>query len=244
MLARAAAVGDLKSAHAAFDGCADMRGMRAYEPEFELSVAALLAAELRMDEAAERAAWAAGTAFDRAQWNDAVAGYHDAVRYGAARAMVVPMREAAAHVDGEYPRTLLHHAVALAAQDAAGLDDAAKRFEAHGAILVAAEASAQAAMAHTAAGRPRLAGASAAQSVSLRARCEGATSPWLAGVAGAVPLTARERQTAVLATLGHSDAAIAGRLGISHRTVQTHLARVYVKLGITSRGEIADHLNV
>jgi len=25
--------------------------------------------------------------------------------------------------------------------------------------------------------------------------------------------------------------------------VQTHLARVYVKLGITSRGEIAGHLN-
>ena len=58
-----------------------------------------------------------------------------------------------------------------------------------------------------------------------------------------MPLTAGERQTAVLATLGHSDGAIAGRLGISHRTVQTHLARVYVKLGITSRGEIADHLN-
>jgi DNA-binding CsgD family transcriptional regulator len=91
---------------------------------------------------------------------------------------------------------------------------------------------------------PRQAGASAARSVSLRARCEDATSPWLAGVVGAVPLIARERQTAVLATLGHSDAAIAGRLGISHRTMQTHLARVYVKLGITSRGEIADHLNV
>jgi DNA-binding CsgD family transcriptional regulator len=43
--------------------------------------------------------------------------------------------------------------------------------------------------------------------------------------------------------VGHFDAVIAGRLGVSHRTVQAHLARIYVKLGITSRGEVADHLN-
>ena len=77
----------------------------------------------------------------------------------------------------------------------------------------------------------------------LRGRCEGAVSPWLAGAAVAVPLTARERQVATLAAHGTSDAAIAAELGISARTVQTHLARVYTKLGITSRTSISDHLD-
>ena len=54
-------------------------------------------------------------------------------------------------------------------------------------------------------------------------------------------MTARERQIAALAAGGDSDAAIADRLGISARTVQTHLARVYTKLGINSRTEISQH---
>ncbi len=127
--------------------------------------------------------------------------------------------------------------------DPIALDEVARRFETHGAILLAAEASAEAAIAHSAAGRPRPARASAARAALLRARCEDAVSPWLAGAGVAVPLTTRERQIAALATRGNSDAAIADRLGISPRTVQTHLARVYTKLGITSRTAIRDHLN-
>jgi len=109
-------------------------------------------------------------------------------------------------------------------------------------MLLAAEAAAEAALAHTAAGHPRPARASAAHATQLWAQCEGAVSPWLAGAALAVPLTGRERQIAALAAGGDSDAAIADRLGISARTVQTHLARVYVKLGINSRADIGQHL--
>ncbi len=243
MLARAAAVlGDVPGARAVLAACADAPLMPTYEPEFELAVAAVLAAELRMDEAADRAAWAAGVAADRAQWNVAIAGYHDAARYGAARTIRLAMRDAVPHQDGIFAWSLFDHVTALAARDADALDEVARRFEAHGTALLAAEASAEAALAHTADGRPRLARASATRSAALRARCEGAVSPWLAGAAVAVPLTARERQVAALAADHHADADIAARLGISVRTVQTHLARAYDKLGISTRARLADTL--
>jgi DNA-binding CsgD family transcriptional regulator len=243
MLARAAAaVGDLTTAHQALDACADAPRMKMYEPEFELAVAALLAAELRMTEAADHAAWAAGLAADREQWNVALAGYHDAARYGAARSILVPLREAATHVDGTFAWCLIDHAAALAARDPVALDEVARRFEVHCAMLLAAEAAAEAALAHTAAEHSRPARASAARAALLWAACEGAVSPWLAGAALPVPLTARERQIAVLAAGGDSDAAIADRLGISTRTVQTHLARVYLKLGINRRADLSQRL--
>ena len=73
------------------------------------------------------------------QWNVALAGYHDAARYGAARAILIPLRDAATHVDGTFAWCLIDHASALAARDAIALDEVARRFEAHGAILLAAE---------------------------------------------------------------------------------------------------------
>jgi DNA-binding CsgD family transcriptional regulator len=244
MLARAAAVlGELDTARQVLAGCADAPRMKTYEPEFELAEAALLAADLRMAEAADHAAWAAGMAGDHHQWNVALAGYHDAARYGAPRAVLAPLRAAAARVDGTFARCLVEHATALAGRDPAALDEAARRFEAQGACLLAAEAAAEAALVHTALEQPRPARASSARAALLRARCEGAVSPWLAGAGLAVPLTARERQIAALAAGGGSDAAIADRLGISVRTVQTHLARVYTKLGINRRTEIGQRLN-
>jgi DNA-binding CsgD family transcriptional regulator len=205
-------------------------------------VAALQAAELRMAEAAEHAAWAAGLAADRDQWNVALAGYHDAARYGAARTILVPLREAATHVDGTFAWCLIDHAAALATRDPVALDEVARRFETHCAMLLAAEAAAEAALAHTAGEHSRPARSSAGHAALLWAQCEGAVSPWLAGATLAVPLTGRERHIAALAAGGDSDAAIADRLGISTRTVQTHLGRVYLKLGINSRADLHQHL--
>jgi DNA-binding CsgD family transcriptional regulator len=243
MLARAAAAaGDVAAGTATLDACADAPRMKTYEPEFELARAALDAAELRLSEAADRAAWAASVAADYAEWNVAVSGYHDAARYGAARHVLIPMRAAAAHVDGTFARCLLDHAAALAAQRPVALDETGRRFETCGALALAAEARAEAALAHTAAGQARAARASANLATQLRSRCEGIMSPWLLGAAVPVALTTRERQVAALAAQGHSDAAIAGRLGISARTVQTHLARVYAKLGISGRAEIGTNL--
>jgi DNA-binding CsgD family transcriptional regulator len=152
------------------------------------------------------------------------------------------MREAAARVDGPLARCYVDHAVALAGRDPAALDEVATRFGGIGMLLFAAEAAAEAALEHAAAGDLRAARASGQRSTGYRASCEGAVSPWLIGAPAAVPLTPRERQVAALAADGHSDLVIAGRLHISARTVQTHLAHVYAKLGINSRADLAVHL--
>jgi DNA-binding CsgD family transcriptional regulator len=51
-------------------------------------------------------------------------------------------------------------------------------------------------------------------------------------------LTKRERQVAELVAEGRSAREIAGHLHIGRRTVETHVARAYAKLGMTSRVEL------
>ena len=55
----------------------------------------------------------------------------------------------------------------------------------------------------------------------------------------ATGLTAREREVAKLAAEGLSNREIAQRLGTSVRTVESHLAHVYSKLGVTRRENLS-----
>jgi DNA-binding CsgD family transcriptional regulator len=48
-------------------------------------------------------------------------------------------------------------------------------------------------------------------------------------------LTARERQVLAVAAEGLTARQIATRLGVRERTVTTHLARIYGKLGVSNR---------
>ena len=57
---------------------------------------------------------------------------------------------------------------------------------------------------------------------------------------GVEGLTGRELEIVQLIALRRSNKAIAQALGISPRTVTTHLSNVYQKLAISSRGELAD----
>lgn len=53
-----------------------------------------------------------------------------------------------------------------------------------------------------------------------------------------VELTTQESRIATLARDGYTTPEIAGQLFLSPRTVEWHLGRIFVKLGITSRREL------
>jgi DNA-binding NarL/FixJ family response regulator len=59
---------------------------------------------------------------------------------------------------------------------------------------------------------------------------------WQVGVSP--PLTAREKEIAVLVAAGLTNREIAERLVLSVRTVETHVARALTKLGFTNRGQL------
>ncbi|HET6951890.1 MAG TPA: LuxR family transcriptional regulator [Acidimicrobiales bacterium] len=62
--------------------------------------------------------------------------------------------------------------------------------------------------------------------------------PRRAALTGAAALTPRQRQVGDLAAAGRSNRAIAHELFLSVKTVETHLAAVYEKLGVTTRAEL------
>jgi DNA-binding CsgD family transcriptional regulator len=76
----------------------------------------------------------------------------------------------------------------------------------------------------------------------LASRCEGARSPALIEPEATVPLTRREREIATLAARGLSSPDIAERLTVSVRTVEGHLHRLYAKLGVNRREDLASRL--
>ena len=95
--------------------------------------------------------------------------------------------------------------------------------------------------------RPALADADAAGAVILaqRARRELVATglrPRHAAIEGAAALTPRQRQICELAAAGKGNRAIAQQLFLSIKTVETHLAAGYRKLGVSTRSELAAEL--
>jgi DNA-binding CsgD family transcriptional regulator/tetratricopeptide (TPR) repeat protein len=163
----------------------------------------------------------------------------DRARFGEPVEAAVTIEKVAPRVEGVLARALAVATTGLAARDGAALDTASDDLEAHGYVLFAAECARAAARLHGAEGLRAREAASDARADSLAVGCEGASTPLLAQLGEAPTLTRREREIAGLAARGRSDAEIADELGVSVRTVESHLHRAYAKLGVTSRQQLA-----
>jgi DNA-binding CsgD family transcriptional regulator/MoxR-like ATPase len=171
---------------------------------------------------------------------DESAVLHDLARLGHAGQVAERLHDLAAVAQGEFVSVLADNATALARGDPTALGDAADRFAAMGFNLRAAESAMAASEASARAHDQRTAARWARRATELAAQCEAPATPELAAYAGPVPLTNREREIASLASDGLTSRVIAERLYLSARTVENHLARIYSKLGVTSRAELAD----
>jgi DNA-binding CsgD family transcriptional regulator len=159
---------------------------------------------------------------------------------GADEATVKRVDELASWVEGDLIQVMASHSRALADRSADKLDSVAERYGLLDLGLYAAETAAQASQAHAQAGQPRRAAASASRAQSLLSGLELVRPVTLQLASAPASLTRREREVALLARSGMSSQAIAARLHLSTRTVDTHLARVYFKLGISRRSELGD----
>ncbi len=238
--------GDSAAAEAAMAECDQRvnRAIRVCEPYFALARAwvASAAAQPRLARAsALHAADLAGTVQCATVELEAL---HEAVRLGEP-GLAERLARVAARVDCAPAADYVAHAAALARRDGPELDACAARFAEAGLLLLAAEASVEAAAEHARNGHRSAELAALDRAHRWAAGCEGARTPVLMrGRPGPVTawLTTREREIAELAVRGLSDADIAERLVLSRRTVGNHLGKVYGKLGVSGRTQLGDCL--
>jgi DNA-binding CsgD family transcriptional regulator len=168
-----------------------------------------------------------------------VTALHDLARLGQFKEVAARLALVAEGAEGDLVPAQAAHALAGSRGDAAALERAAASFEALGAWLLAAETAADAAVAWRRALEPRPAAAAERKALNLAERCEGASTPALVAVESRALLTAAERETALLAAAGRSNKEIAEQLLLSQRTVENYLHRVYDKLGVSGRADLA-----
>ena len=168
---------------------------------------------------------------------------HEAIRVGLPAARHVDALAAVAAIDQGRRAAIWHeHAAALAGGRGEDLVAVGHKFDALGTHLIAAEAFARAAVALRHAGSPALAAQAKELSRQQRAWCPGARTPALHLDDLVVGLTVRELEVATRAAAGKANLEIADDLGISVRTVETHLQRAFAKLGVNRRTDLTSLL--
>jgi DNA-binding CsgD family transcriptional regulator/tetratricopeptide (TPR) repeat protein len=160
---------------------------------------------------------------------------HELCRLGMFAAAAARLDVLASSCDNELVHARAAHAAALAADSALGLVAVGETFMKLGFVIVAAEAAMQASSSYQRSGDDRRANASALRSAAMAEGTDIALAPNASSTSTLTPLTAREREIAYLASQGSSNKEISELLFLSTRTVENHLSKVFVKLGVTTR---------
>lgn len=168
---------------------------------------------------------------------------YDAARLGQAVAVRNRLTTLASELSIPVLSAFAEAATALASGNADRVMIAAGIFGEAGLHLHAAEAMATAAKFYLRGGQQSAANAAALRANEYTQRCALARTPLLDTSDVRTSLSKREKEVAAMAASGWTSRQIADRLGISIRTVDNYLGRVYMKLGVSGRAELIDAPN-
>jgi DNA-binding CsgD family transcriptional regulator len=149
------------------------------------------------------------------------------------------LRELEAIVEGPRVGLAVRFAEALCDGDADGLASVSEDFERMGDLVAAVDAAAHAAIRYR---RKEMRGSAlkcSTRADALAQQSGGAITPALRQASERLPLTDRELEIVTLIADGESNRAIAERLTLSVRTVESHIYRAMAKTGTRTRDELA-----
>src|SRR6476661_2278353 len=148
------------------------------------------------------------------------------------------LRELESVVEGPRVGLAARFAAAISEGDGAELSSVSQEFERMGDLTAAVDAAAHAALAYRRQDKRGSALGCSTRADALAERC-GASTPALRQATESLPLSDREAEIVMLIGAGLSNRAVAERLTLSIRTVESHIYRAMMKTGTTSRDELA-----
>ena len=148
------------------------------------------------------------------------------------------LRELESIVEGPRVGLAARFAAALGDGHAAKLCSVSDEFVILGDLVAAVDAAALAALAYRRQGKRGSALGCSAHADELADQCGGACTPALLHARESLPLTDRETEIVMLIGQGLSNRAVADRLTLSVRTVESHIYRAMMKTGTSCRDEL------
>jgi DNA-binding CsgD family transcriptional regulator len=214
------------------------RLFRSLDYECSLARAWVVASQGAVSEAIAVALSAAERASAKGQFAAEVVCLQTATQFGD-RTCAARLHALESIVEGPRVGLAARFAVALRERDAAELRSVSEEFERMGDLVAAVDAAAHAALVYRSQDLRGSALSCSARADSLAEQCGGASTPALRQASEALPLTDREAEIVMMIGEGLSNRAIAERLTVSVRTVESHIYRAMGKTGVASRDELA-----